>query len=52
VNKYRVVLRAYTGVIHCNTVVYQIPNLKICLTTTGGLRQINTCRQVALQVNF
>ncbi len=41
---------AYTGVIHC--VFDQILNLQNCFITPGGLRQINTCRQVPLQVIF
>ncbi len=43
--------RAYTGAsqhIHC--VFGKIPNLQNCFTTPGGLIQINTCRQVPLQV--
>ncbi len=52
----RVVWRAFTGLIHW--VFDQIPNLQNCFTTPNktrrgrGLRQINTCRQVPLQVNF
>jgi hypothetical protein len=53
----RVVWRAYTGAIHC--VFDQIRNLQNCFTTPkqkprrgGGLRQLNTCRQVPLQVYF
>ncbi len=53
----RVVWRAYTGVIHC--VFDQIPNLQNCFTTPnknlggkGGFRQVNTFRQVHLQVIF
>ncbi len=53
----RVVWTAYTGVIHC--VFDQTPNLQNCFTTPkqkprrgGGLRQINSCRQGLLQVNF
>jgi hypothetical protein len=47
---------AYTGVIHC--VFHQRPNLQNCFSTPNqnqrgeGLRQIDTCRQVPLQVNF
>jgi hypothetical protein len=51
------VWRAYKGIIHC--VFDQIPNLQNCFPTPkqkarrrGGFRQINTCRQVPLQVNF
>ncbi len=48
--------RAYKGIIHC--AFDQISNLKNCFavptkTKEGrGLRQINTCRQVPLLVNF
>ncbi len=45
--------RAYKEVIHC--VFDQIQNLQNCFTTQrrgGGLRQINTCRQVPLLVNI
>jgi hypothetical protein len=50
------VWRAYTGVIHF--VFDQISKLQNCFTTQnknlggkGGLRQINTCRQVPLLIN-
>jgi hypothetical protein len=53
----RVVWRSYTRVIHC--VFDQIPSLQNCFTAPnkkpwrgGGLRQISTCHQVHLQVNF
>jgi hypothetical protein len=44
------VWKAYTGVIHC--VLDKIPNLQNCVTTVGGLKQTNTCRQVPVQVIF
>jgi hypothetical protein len=47
---HRVVLRAYTGVIH--SVVDQIPNQQNCFTTQGDLGQINTCRQVLYRSIF
>jgi hypothetical protein len=46
----RVVMRASTGVIHC--VFDQIPNLQNYFNIPGGFRQINTCCQVPLKVNF
>jgi hypothetical protein len=35
-----------------HSVFDQIPNLQNCFTAPGGIRQINTCRPVPLQVNF
>ncbi len=34
------------------TGIFSTPNLQNCNTTPGGLRQISTCPQVPLQVNF